>query len=86
MKLGVLMIISGLVGFLAAQITVKDTISVNDHYIVIKVAQTGNTIGLSDKFSSYDNCINSPDYKLHKLVSQESNVNIQCVNKLPTYR
>ncbi len=79
---GVLIFLCG-IGY---RISAKETIGVNDYYIVIKVAQTGNTIGLSDKFSSYNSCITSPDYELHKLASQESNVNIQCVNELPTYR
>jgi len=86
MKLGILFVISGLLGFLAAQVTAKDTVGVNDYYIVIKVAKTGNTIGLSDKFIGYDNCVNSADYQLHTFASKESGADIQCINKLPTYR
>jgi hypothetical protein len=86
MKLGILMVIAGLVGFLASQVTAKDTVGANDYYIVIKVAKTGNTIGLSDKFIGYATCMNSPDYQLHKFASEESGVNIQCVNELPTYK
>ena len=84
-KIG-LYIFSFLTGFIAFHVLAKETIEPNDHYVVIKVAKTGNTIGLSDKFSSYDSCINSADYQLHKFASEESGVNIQCVNELPTYK
>ena len=81
-----LYILSFLVGFIAFHISAKETLGPTDHYVVLKVAKTGNTIGLSDKFSSYDSCINSADYRLHSLVSNESNANIQCINAIPTYK
>jgi len=81
-----LYILSFLVGFIAFHISAMETFDPNDHYVAIKVAKTGNTIGLSDKFSSYDDCINSADYRLHALVRNESDANIQCINALPTYK
>ncbi len=85
MKL-VLCVFSFLAGFIAFHVLAKETVGPNDYYVVIKVAKTGNTIGLSDKFSSYNACITSPDYQLHTLVSNESKADIQCINALPTYR
>jgi hypothetical protein len=82
----VLYIFSFLAGCVAFHVLAKETIGPTDHYVVIKFAKTGNTIGLSDKFSSYNSCINSADYHLHTLASKESGVDIQCVNELPTYK
>jgi hypothetical protein len=82
----VLYIFSFLAGFIGFHVWAKETVGPNDHYVVLKVAETGNTIGLSDKFSSYDSCINSADYRLHTLVSNESKANIQCINAVPTYK
>jgi hypothetical protein len=85
-KLTGLCIVAFLAGFAVSQVGAEDTVSPNDYYVVLKVAQTGNTIGLSEKFSNYDACVNSADYQLHTLVGKESQANIQCVNAIPTYK
>jgi hypothetical protein len=85
-KLTGLCVVAFLAGFVASQVGAEDTVGPNDYYVVLKVAKTGNTIGLSEKFSNYDACINSADYQLHTLVDKESQESVQCSNAIPTYK
>lgn len=58
----------------------------SNEYMVVMEFTSGNTIAFSEVFKSYDQCMNSADYKLHTFASGESGANIYCSNKLPTYR
>jgi hypothetical protein len=63
-----------------------DAVGPNDYYLVIKFAETGNTIALADKFNGHEACISSPDYAMHQIAGKQSGSLIKCVNELPTYR
>lgn len=57
----------------------------SNEYMVVMEFTSGNTIGFSKPFKSFDNCMNSAEYKLHTFASGESGAKIYCSNKLPTY-
>jgi hypothetical protein len=80
--IGVLAVLVGVV----YQSNAKESIGVNDYYVVLKVPATGNTIALSDKYNGYDQCTNSDEYIVNNALSKQAGTTIRCVNELPTYK
>lgn len=79
--LGVLIVVG--IALFAYQ-TSASSVNPNEYVVVMKFS-SGNTIALSEKYQGYDACINSDEFKVHKLAGSQSGANIQCSNSKPTY-
>jgi len=73
-----------LIGYATASYSIKKEST--GYYVVLKFSKTENTISLSEKFSTLDQCVNSSDYQLHTLANKESGLDIRCLKTTPTYK